>query len=83
MFVGINQYNKIMTLKANKSRETKDIFLAQCPNNKRDKATLEKLIQENVEVGTTIFTDGWSAYKGLKYLGYNWDSVNHSSEFVK
>ena len=63
MFVGINQYNKIMTLKTNKSRETKDIFLTQCPNNKRDKATLEKLIQENVEVGTNIFTDGWSAYK--------------------
>ena len=38
---------------------------------------------ENVEKGTKIITDGWAAYKGLRHLGYEWDSVNHSTEFVK
>ena len=64
-------------------RETKEIFVVQCPDNKRDKPTLEKIIIDNVEKGTKIYTDGWPAYKGLKYLGYDWDSVNHSKEFIK
>ena len=64
-------------------RETKEIFVVKCPGNKRDKGTLEKLIMENVEKGTKIITDGWAAYKGLKHLGFEWDSVNHSTEFVK
>ena len=53
-----------------------------CPNNKRDKKTLEQLILDNVAPGTTIYTDGWSSYKGLEKCGY-WDFVNHSEEFVK
>ena len=64
-------------------RETKEMFIVQCPNNKRDKATLEKLILDNVAIGTKIITDGWSAYQKLVELGYEWDWVNHSKEFVK
>ena len=64
-------------------RETKEIFVVRCPKNKRDRETLEKLIVENVEKGTKIITDGWAAYKRLKTLGYEWDWVNHSKEFVK
>ena len=45
--------------------------------------TLEKIILDNVELGTKIITDGWAAYKGLSTLGYEWDFVNHSTEFVK
>ena len=61
----------------------KEIFLKMCPNNKRDKKTLEQLILDNVAPGTTIYTDGWSSYKGLEKCGYSWDFVNHSEEFVK
>ena len=44
-------------------RETGDMFLVPCPNNKRDKPTLLAIILANVEQGTTIYTDGWAAYK--------------------
>ena len=64
-------------------RETKEIFVVRCPKNKRDKETLERIILDNVEPGTRIITDGWAAYKGLSALGYAWDFVNHSTEFVK
>ena len=59
------------------------MFVVKCPKNKRDKETLEQLILDNVEIGTKIITDGWAAYKGLSALGYEWDWVNHSKEFVK
>jgi hypothetical protein len=41
------------------------------------------MILDNVEPGTKIITDGWAAYKNLKSLGYDWDWVNQSEEFVK
>ena len=44
-------------------RETEEMFLVQCKNNKRDKATLLSIIVANVEKGTKIYTDGWAAYK--------------------
>ena len=44
-------------------RETGEMFLVQCPENKRDRPTLEKIILEHVEKGTKIYTDGWASYK--------------------
>ena len=64
-------------------RETKEIFLVICPNNKRDKQTLLSIIKDKVEKGTRILTDGWAAYKTLGEEGYSWDFVNHSEHFVK
>ena len=51
-------------------RETKEMFFVRCPQNKRDKATLDQLILDNVEIGTKIISDGWAAYKGLSALEY-------------
>ena len=75
-------------------RETGDMFLEMCPENKRDKPTLEALIIKRVRPGTHIITDGWAAYKDisrlglldvdtfLKFkLGYTWSFVNHSNNF--
>ena len=42
-------------------RQTRDIFLTLCQGNKRDRPTLEKIIVDNVEKGTTLYTDGWKA----------------------
>ena len=63
-------------------RQTRDIFLTLCQGNKRDRPTLEKIIVDNVEKGTTLYTDGWKAYEQLERLGYLWESVNHSEHFV-
>ena len=41
-----------------------------CPENKRDRKTLEALIHKWVQVGTKILTDGWASYKQLEMLGY-------------
>ena len=50
-------------------RETGESFLEPCPNNKRDRKTLETLILKRVRLGTKILTDGWSGYKHLEELG--------------
>jgi transposase-like protein len=44
------------------------IRLACIPNCKR--STLHRFIQEAVEEGSTIHTDGYPAYQGLEQLGY-------------
>ena len=49
-------------------RETGEMFLVQCPDNKRDRPTLEKLILDHVEKGTKIYTDGWASYKVFSML---------------
>ena len=45
------------------------MFLELCPDNKRDKTTLETIILNRVRRGTTIITDGWGGYVGLTELG--------------
>ena len=40
-----------------------------CPENKRDKPTLEMLISKRVKTGSHILTDGWSGYKDIERLG--------------
>jgi hypothetical protein len=43
-------------------RETKEIFLVPCPDNKRDKATLIPLITNHIADGSTVISDCWKAY---------------------
>ena len=50
-------------------RETGECFLEPCPDNKRDRATLESLILKRVRPGTRVLTDGWAGYKHLEKLG--------------
>jgi transposase-like protein len=49
-------------------RGTGRIRLACIPNCQRN--TLHRFIQEAVETGSTIHTDGYPAYQGLEQLGY-------------
>lgn len=51
------------------SRETGEIFLETCKDNKRDKPTLEEIIVRRVRRGTHVITDCWAAYGGLEELG--------------
>ena len=50
-------------------RETGEIFLEICKDNKRDKPTLEEIILRRVRPGTHILTDCWGGYNGLKDKG--------------
>jgi len=42
-------------------RETGDVFLAVCPNNKRDAETLLDIIERHVDKQSTVIRDCWRA----------------------
>lgn len=52
------------------------------PVDRRDRATLEPLIQRNIAPGSIIWSDDWRAYNGVSALGYTHHRVNHSANFV-
>ena len=48
-----------------------------------DAQTLQVFIEQNVEQGTKVYTDGFTGYKGLSY-NYDHETVNHSvGEYVR
>lgn len=49
---------------------------------KRDKKTLEKIILQEVNLGSTIISDEWLAYNNLSNIGFTHLTVNHSTNFV-
>lgn len=63
-------------------RETGQCFMVQVAN--RDASTLMSSILENVEEGSTIYSDCWRAYKTeeLEKAGYMHATVNHKYNFV-
>ena len=48
----------------------------------RSANTLQKLIKDNIEPGTTIYSDCWRSYHSLNEQGYDHHMVNHSENFV-
>ena len=63
-------------------RRTRRAFVRICPKNKRTKKALWPIIQANVLPQTTIYSDGWRAYRKLPTLGYKHAWVDHSKHFV-
>jgi len=63
-------------------RETGDVFLAVCPNNKRDAETLLDIIERHVDKQSTVITDCWRAYNELDREGWQHLTVNHEYNFV-
>jgi len=51
------------------------------PNAKRE--TLQKEILERVGFGSTVYTDGWVGYDGLKRAQFVHETVNHMEEYVR
>ena len=43
-------------------RETGEVFLERCMKNRRDRATLEHIIETHVHKGSRIITDGWKEW---------------------
>ena len=63
-------------------RETKDIFLAVCRDNKRDADTLLDIIDRHVAKESIVITDCWRAYNRLDANGWQHLTVNHQYNFV-
>lgn len=62
---------------------TNEVRMTICPGNNRDAATLYGLIEQHVELGSTIHTDCWRGYNGLLGGGFAAHlTVNHSVNFV-
>jgi len=54
------------------------------PIEKADGATLEFAIIDRVEPGSTIHTDEWRGYAGLKYLDFKHETISHAAgEYVR
>ena len=51
------------------------------PVDIRNANVLSSLIQGHVGPGSTIYSDGWSAYNGLSALGYKRFVVEHKYTF--
>ena len=64
------------------SAERQDIFLAVCPDNKRNAATLLDIIERHVNKDSPVITDCWCAYDQLDADGWQHLSVNHQYNFV-
>ena len=84
-FAGKRKHNR------GKVRKTQWVFGIVDRNSKRQKffhvpdrkrQTLLNIIMDNVEVGSTIMSDGYHAYRALGSKGYEHKWVNHSEEFV-
>ena len=63
-------------------RETDEIFVALCPDNKRDSQTLLTIIEQHVDNRSTVITDCWKAYDQLEQDNWQHLRVNHSHNFV-
>ena len=49
-----------------------------------DRETVQAVIEQHVEIGSTLHTDESGAYSGIHFSGYNHDTVNHSAgEYVR
>ncbi len=54
-------------------------YIVAKPIEDTKKETLEGFIQDTVEEGSTVYTDGHKSYAGLKKLGYEHTAVKHSA----
>lgn len=62
-------------------RGTRQVRASVLPNVKRE--TLQKKILDNVGFGTTVYSDGWVGYDGLKGANFVHETVNHLNEYVR
>ena len=63
-------------------RRTGRAYLRVCPQNKRTKKALWPIILAHTIPGTTIYSDGWRAYRKLPTLGFQHKWVDHTAGYV-
>lgn len=79
--LGENGYAEKTAVVGMLDRETRQVRAQVVPNVKR--TTLQAAILSNVGFGSTVYTDNWPGYDGLKAAGYIHDTVNHMTEYVR
>jgi transposase-like protein len=60
--------------------ETKEVFVVPVPD--RSTPTLMAIIQDRIHPGSTIISDSWHAYNGLRDAGFEHQRVNHRYHFI-
>ena len=70
----------VMWMLGGVDRVTKKVFVRIVDDRTRD--TLLLIIQDNIEIGSTNYSDTFRVYFTLSQLGYQHQIVNHSREFV-
>lgn len=61
-------------------RETNECFMYLVPD--RSANTLLPIIRDSIRPGTTIMSDLWASYGGIRAMGFQHLTVNHSLNFV-
>ena len=62
-------------------RESRQVRAQVVPNVKRE--TLQNSILNQIEGGSTVYTDGWAGYDNLAARDYVHETVNHLEEYVR
>ncbi len=79
--IGMNGYAEKTAVMGLLDRGTREVRTKVIPNAKRE--TLQKEILERVGFGSTVYTDGWAGYDGLKRAAFVHETVNHMEEYVR
>ena len=79
--VGMNGYAEKTAVMGLLDRGTREVRTKVIPNAKRE--TLQKEILDRVGFGSTVYTDGWAGYDGLKRAQFVHETVNHMEEYVR
>jgi transposase-like protein len=79
--VGENGYADKVAVFGALDRDTRQVRAKVVPNVKRE--TLQNEILNQIEGKSTIYSDGWSGYNGLKAQEFIHETVNHIDQYVK
>lgn len=78
---GMDGYSDKTPVMGMLNRTTREVRAMVIPNAKRE--TLQKQILENIDRGTTIYTDKWAGYDRMDTTRYVHETVNHAKEYVR
>jgi transposase-like protein len=81
MKTAMNGYEEKAIVVGMLARGTREVRARVVPNVKR--STLQKAILDRVGFGSTVYTDGWPGYDGLKKAEFVHETVNHIEEYVR
>jgi transposase-like protein len=81
MKTALNGYAEKAIVVGMLDRASRQVRAQVIPNVKRD--TLQKAVLDRVGFGSTVYTDGWPGYDGLKAEKYIHETVTHIEEYVR